>query len=40
MRMNIATDYYIVWGLRIAIALYCINQLIPLLDGLARRLKR
>jgi hypothetical protein len=38
--MNLYTDYYVVWLVRIALALWCIPHAIAILDGIVNRLKR
>ena len=40
VRMNLTTDWWIVWELRIALGLWIIAHALPVLDGLVSRLKR
>jgi hypothetical protein len=38
--MNLTTDWWIVWELRIALGIWILIHALPLLDSLAARLKR
>lgn len=40
MRVNLTTDWWIVWELRIALAIWIAAHALPLLDNLTNRLLR